>query len=334
MDHDQVSQCVIAGAVTVVARTSGIMKVHDARTRTRMQFQAVHAVRSCAVSTDGAWIATAAYDDTNVYTYSTCTGAVHHVLVHVSHDDDSDHTTACCCAFACDGRLLVTGADDGCARLWDVVSGVLMRTVRTHMADVIDGCDCGHYSRTLVATASWTGRVLVWHTDESRSALVMCDPKINPMMSAHCCLSPDDALVAASFATGAVYLWEACSGVLLHMVCTPLRMPFRVAISADYILAVPSSNGCVRFHDARTADCVVTVRFPWGGPVIAAAFSADDNRLVVGTAAGHDQVHDVRPWLRNHRRCAVLVVIAAGARRGRARLPHELWDWMAEEGFL
>jgi WD40 repeat protein len=187
----------------------------------------------------------------------------------------------------------------------------------------------------MAVTASWDGRVTVWHMDGLRQRLVLHAPDTTNMMSAHCCVSPDDEYIAATFCTGDVHVWEAGTGELRYTVTTSLRVPFHPAFSATDFLVVPAGDGCLCIHDAATGAYTCTLRFPVRSPVTATAFSDDGVWLTAGTVAGNYFMHNLTiVTQRRDRQRSVLIVIACGRRRGRPRLPGELWDWIFAERLL
>ena len=115
------------------------------------------------------------------------------------------------------GRLFVTASEDGSAKLWDVATGALVKTLSGHLAGGIN-FSVVSTDGSMLATAgenqnreydrAWlwdtaTGKLLRTIGDEARSI-----ESVN--------LSPDGRTLATADEFGQVLLWDASSGALLH----------------------------------------------------------------------------------------------------------------------
>jgi WD40 repeat protein/DNA-binding SARP family transcriptional activator len=117
-------------------------------------------------------------------------------------------------AFSPDSKHLLTGSDDGAARIWNAHSGALERTLRGHQGPVlgVSYSDDGHR----IATAGSDGTVRVWPADGGDAViLVGHEGPVNTAMFN----GRGDRLVSAG-SDGTIRIWNADGGenlvVLYH----------------------------------------------------------------------------------------------------------------------
>jgi WD40 repeat protein len=119
-------------------------------------------------------------------------------------------------AFSHDGKLLISGHDDGIARLWDVSTGALIGTLTGHSAKVLNVAFSP--DDRLVVTSSADGTARLWNTTSQKPV----DPPLGPGSERRAAaevwtasFSADGKTVVTGSADGAVRLWDVSSHAML-----------------------------------------------------------------------------------------------------------------------
>jgi hypothetical protein len=132
--------------------------------------------------------------------------------------------------------------------------------------------------------------------------------------------SPDGKLVAAGELQGALQVWDAGSGELIHTVKAHLLRVFSVAFSPDgKVLASAGEDGRVKLWDVRSGKERAVARPHGDEKVWCVAFLPDGKSLVSGGSDGTVQVHDMidgKAWvtLTGHGRTAHGVAVSLNGR--------------------
>ncbi|KEP49861.1 vegetative incompatibility protein HET-E-1 [Rhizoctonia solani 123E] len=167
----------------------------------------------------------------------------------------------CACSFSMDGSRAVSASKDGTVRIWDAYSGKLIVNPIKY--------DTSH----IIALGS-PGDVP--------------DPVPVPFISiaTHCIQSivwsPDGTRIAGCFAlTSTIYLWDANTGMLLHVLQDPLKTVRMLAMSPDGTLLASASGSSVqlwRVQDGTLAAPPYVGHTPF--TVVCTAFTPDSTRVV------------------------------------------------------
>ena len=184
-------------------------------------------------------------------------------------------------AFSPDGALLAS-SDNNLVKIWDSVSGKVLRTLSGHTADVWAVAFSRDGKR--LATGGVDATVQVWEvaTGELLRTLSGHTDAIELLA-----FSPDGIRLASSSDDGTTKVWESVTGELLLDIPSPSTS---VAFSPDGTrLAISDPEG-VRVLDALSGQDVRTIPAGTGGFV----FSPDWTRLVTGSEGTEAKVWDAR----------------------------------------
>jgi WD40 repeat protein len=199
------------------------------------------AVWACAVSRDGAFIASASSDQT-VKLWDANSGAELRTF--------SGHTSMVVgCCFSPDGTLVASAGADGTVRLWDCRTGA-ERHVLTGHDRAVSGCAFAP-DGAWVASAAADRTVKIWDpaTGGERASYPGHTDVVND-----CAIAPDGSYIVSVSLDGTMKLWDAAAAQ------TPSTAPTQhsgwvngCAVSADgETTASSSADGTVRLWDART----------------------------------------------------------------------------------
>ncbi|MFD3992840.1 NB-ARC domain-containing protein [Streptomyces sp. NPDC058583] len=236
------------------------------------------AVRACAASPDGRWLASAGFDR-SIRIWDVTTGSPRRVL-------DGHTGWIWECAWTPDGSSIVSAGDDGSVRVWDVRSGSC-RAVLTGHEGAVMGCAVGPDGAWL-ASAGVDGSVRVWDVRSGSCRAVLTGHEGAVM---GCAVGPDGAWLASAGVDGSVRVWDVRSGSCRAVLTGHEGAVMGCAVAPDGAwLASAGVDGSVRVWDVRSGTQRVSFTGHEGW-VNACAVSADGTMLV---SAGADRT--IRVW--------------------------------------
>lgn len=178
-----------------------------------------------------------------------------------------------CGAYSPNGKFVVTGADDGTARVWDTTDGHVIATL--HHEKLLQGVAVSPDS-TRVVTSSWDTTAKIWEVPSGRLIATLKHPDALVTVD----YSHDGRTVVTSCNDGVARVWSAQTGELIAELKGHTKMVASGRFSPDDSrVATASEDGTVRLWNARTG-APVSVLTGHSAPVKDAIFSRDGSRLV------------------------------------------------------
>lgn len=195
-------------------------------------------------------------------------------------------------AFSPDGKRLVSGGEDGSARIWNLQTGEATPFRAQHEGHVFGVAF--HPNKALVASAGADFQVVIWDVTTGREVIRL--PKTERHIS-RVLFSPDGGKVVASMWNGRLWIWGAADGrELMRLEEHVLGMEVNgIALNSDgRRIASASSDGTVRVWDSATGRSVLVLRDHFRR-VNDVAFSPDGKWLASCGQDGTIRVYDARP---------------------------------------
>jgi hypothetical protein len=188
-------------------------------------------------------------------------------------------------AVAPDGERVVTGSDDGSAKIWNAATGTEVLTLTGHSAGVTAVAISGDGTR--IATGSYDQTTRLWDAATGK-LLALLRGHTAPVYALG--FSPDGARIVTAGADGTLRLWTTREGQLVARMNADSAAT-AVEFSMDGLTLVSGyENGSVRIWDLRTTQSKMVWTAPHA-PVRSVAFSADGQRILT---AGEDGVVQIR----------------------------------------
>lgn len=199
-----------------------------------------------------------------------------------------------------DGRLLLTGALDKEARIWDVGTGQTLRTI----GPLAEGINWASFSPdgSKVVTASRDGVARVWDAATTGLLKELRVPSdVEKKSVNHAIFSPDGTRVLTGGEDGLPRIWDIQTGNIVKVLTGQGSFVNTVAYSPDGKLigaaGGPATNGEGTAHvwDAQTGMTVGTLPGHQGS-VLYISFSPDSKRILTAGKDGTSRVWEVGTW--------------------------------------
>lgn len=191
-------------------------------------------------------------------------------------------------AFSPDGRRIVTGADDGAARIWFGETGMQIGVPMRHVGGVTSVAFSPDGRR--VATGTDDGTARVW---ESETGKPIGTPMRHKGVVNSVAFSPDGRRIATGAGDEAVWIWDTETH---KQIGAPMHHAGGVrsfAFSQDgRQIVTGSADGTAMIWDTETGDQIDDVPMRYERPASFVYFSPDFNRIATGSADGKTRIWD------------------------------------------
>jgi WD40 repeat protein len=148
-------------------------------------------------------------------------------------------------AFSPLGNLLFTGGKDGAIRVWDLLSGISLKTVTSHLAEVTS-LQVDEKAQYLLS-ASKDNSNRLWDIRTGRSVQRYKGHLNTSKNFIGCCFGSNQKFVAGGSEDGKVYLWDTQSGHQLSRLSGHSAVTFDVKWNSNQgLLASCSQDGSVK----------------------------------------------------------------------------------------
>ena len=178
-------------------------------------------------------------------------------------------------SFSPDGQRVVTGSDDGTARIWDAFTGAVVATLAGHTGLVATASFSPDGQRMMTGSRDHTARIWDAHTGTLVANLTGHTGGVTTTS-----FSPDGQRVVTGSEDGTARIWDAHTGAMVATLAGHADLVATVSFSPDSQRVVTGSNDeTARIWDAHTG-AMVAILAGYTGPVWTASFSPDGQRVL------------------------------------------------------
>jgi WD40 repeat protein/tRNA A-37 threonylcarbamoyl transferase component Bud32 len=182
-------------------------------------------------------------------------------------------------AFRSDAKQLISGANDGKARVWDVATGECLQTLGLEKTSI--QALAYHPGGSMIATASGDKKIRLWNPATGEELRTL---EGHQMQVTCVAFSKDGSILVSGSPDDTLKVWDVASGTLMQSL--PAHKGVRCAVfSPDgTLLATAGNDFLVKLWEVRTWKEIRTLA-GHSEPVGALAFSADGQRLASASGA-------------------------------------------------
>ncbi len=192
-------------------------------------------------------------------------------------------------SFSSDGRYILTGSSDKTAKVWDSLTGKVLRTFAGHTEEVYSASFSGDGKR--IVTGSWDQTAKVWDALTGKEIITLSGHS-GPVYSSS--FSTDGKRILTSSKDKTAKVWDALTGKELLTLTGHTKSVYSSAFSADGKRIVTGSfDKTAKVWDALTGKEILTLS-GHTKEVVSASFSPDGKRIVTGSWDGMAKVWDAR----------------------------------------
>jgi len=238
-----------------------------------------------------------------------------------------------CCALTNNGRVGVTGGDDGLVNVWDLQTGGLVHNLRTGPGRIRCVAMVDTQGSVLVAGDQDAVAVFNLTTGVMERSLQVHTGKLNALIA-----TKDSSRAVGIGSAGVLTVWDLASGKRQLAIKAHEGYSASIAVTNDGALAATGGgDGTVKVYDLERQHCLLNLK-PHKQVVTALAFSTDGHMLFCGSQSGEIVELDCRRRalsrrLSGHRGViAVLKAHADGKRLLSASADETLRVWDLTQG--
>jgi WD40 repeat protein/transcriptional regulator with XRE-family HTH domain len=214
---------------------------------------------------------------------------LHLLYAHIAHDGGAPDV-----AFSPDGALVASLGNYGEVKLWEGVSGTLVRTVATEPGEFGNSIAFSPDSRLLAV--GWPTKVTLWDIASGERLLVLAGESFGTTIgynlgTGQLSFSPDGTRLAVANMDGASAVWELETQTIV-LSLPPEGLPAKAIAynPSGTLLATGGDEGTVTVWDAGSGEPLYNR--PLGGIIHAVTFSYDGAFLAAASEEGSAQVWD------------------------------------------
>jgi WD40 repeat protein/tetratricopeptide (TPR) repeat protein len=182
-----------------------------------------------------------------------------------------------CGEFSSDGKLLVTGSQDGNVRLWDARTGEWQKTYRGHSDEITTVAFSPNGKYIISGSDDRTARL--WNVNEDTQP---CEPLVHKSFVRNAVFSPNNEYIATGGLSSQILIWNAITGekiTELMDLCFPIGLVFTPDGNR---LTAAFEDGYIRSWDTHSWLLMTELQYVQK-KYLSTSYSQDSARLSLGS---------------------------------------------------